>query len=162
MSRPDEILDGNVNQGPLLLLSDFIAEFKKLKVGHYVVNWRVKLLKGFCIPNGLLFSVAVSYDATDISGSFDVALSPGELEKLANGDSNGLDLDLDLELEELVVIQPHEWDIVIKLSLSNTESERRLEHLGLQVDFVEIRPFTADENGNGSELPKKHIVERAA
>ncbi|KAF9983655.1 hypothetical protein BGZ65_001563, partial [Modicella reniformis] len=60
----------------------FIAEFNQPKVGHYVVNWCVKLLEGFSIPNGLRFSVAVEYDATNKSGSFDVALSPEELEEL--------------------------------------------------------------------------------
>ncbi|KAF9928511.1 hypothetical protein BGZ65_006246, partial [Modicella reniformis] len=158
----------------------FTAEFKDLNVGHYVINWRVKLLKGFRIPNGLRFSVAVSYKAepTDMSGSFDVTLSPEELEELGKGHPQGLDLDL--TLEELVVIQPyerktatqpnereaamqpHEWDVAIKLSLSNTESERRLEHLGLQVEFVEIRPFNADKEGKRSELPNKYIVKRAA
>ncbi|KAF9915282.1 hypothetical protein BGZ65_000808, partial [Modicella reniformis] len=112
----------------------FIAELKEREVGHYVVNWRVKLLKDFRIPNGLCFSVAVSYDAepTDESGSFDVTLSPEELEKLGEGHPQGRDLDL--ELEELVVIQPHEKVAVIELSLSNTKSERRLEYFGLQVD----------------------------
>ncbi|KAG0004131.1 hypothetical protein BGZ65_000870, partial [Modicella reniformis] len=63
----------------------FIAEFKRPKVGHYVVSWRVKLFEGFHIPNGLRFSVAVEYDPTNISGSFDVTLSPEELEELGTG-----------------------------------------------------------------------------
>ncbi|KAF9976922.1 hypothetical protein BGZ65_007623, partial [Modicella reniformis] len=112
----------------------FIAEIKERKVGHYVVSWRVKLLGGYSIPNGLRFSVLVFYEAepTDMSGSFDVALAPMELEKLGKRQPYGQDLDLDLELEELVVIQPHERKASIEISLSNTESERRFEYSGLQ------------------------------
>ncbi|KAF9942197.1 hypothetical protein BGZ65_007729, partial [Modicella reniformis] len=68
----------------MLLATKFVAEFKDRRVGHYIVRWRVKLLQGFSIPTGLRFSVSVSYDAEpmDISGSFDVALSPDDLEGL--------------------------------------------------------------------------------
>ncbi|KAF9922354.1 hypothetical protein BGZ65_009663, partial [Modicella reniformis] len=62
----------------------FVARVKDRRVGHYVVRWRVKLLEGFSIPTGLRFSIAVSYDdePTDMSGSFDVALSPDDLKGL--------------------------------------------------------------------------------
>ncbi|KAF9937590.1 hypothetical protein BGZ65_001360, partial [Modicella reniformis] len=164
----------------VLLVTKFTAKFKEHEVGHYIVNWRVKLLEGFSIPNGLRFSVTVSYDAepTDMSGSFDVIMSHEELEELGKGHPQGLELDL--ELEELVVIQPyerktatqpnereaaiqpHERITAIKLSLSHIESERRLEHLGLQVEFVELRPFNADKEGKRYEFPNKHIVKRVA
>ncbi|KAF9967634.1 hypothetical protein BGZ65_012986, partial [Modicella reniformis] len=63
----------------------FIAEFKECKVGHYAVHWRVKLLEGFSLPNGLRFSAGISYDAEpkDTSGSFDdVSMSSEELGEL--------------------------------------------------------------------------------
>ncbi|KAF9995563.1 hypothetical protein BGZ65_008803, partial [Modicella reniformis] len=128
----------------------FIVEFKGRKVGYYAVQWRVKLLENFSLPNGLRFSVVVSYDAEpDTSGSFDVPLRSEELEKLGNEHPHGLDLDL--KLEELVVIQPHEGEVTVGLSLSNIESERRFEYSGLQVDFAEFKPFTGDNHEQSVE-----------
>ncbi|KAF9994189.1 hypothetical protein BGZ65_010212, partial [Modicella reniformis] len=135
--------DGNV-------VNQFIAKFEECQVGHYFVRWRVKLLEGFSIPNGLHFSVGVSYDAEpDTSGSFDVPLEFEELEKLNSEHPHGLDLDL--KLEELVVIQPHEGKATVELSLSNIESERRFEYSGLKVDFAEFRPFTGDKDEQSFE-----------
>ncbi|KAF9955196.1 hypothetical protein BGZ65_003547 [Modicella reniformis] len=121
----------------------FVAEFKGHEVGYYIVHWRVNILEGFHLPNGLRFSVSVSYDAEleDTSGSFSVAMSSEELEKLVKNNP------YDLELEELMVIQPHGEKATVELSLSNIESERRFQYSGLQVDFVEIRPFNAVEEG---------------
>ncbi|KAF9951176.1 hypothetical protein BGZ65_006125, partial [Modicella reniformis] len=143
------------------LIFKFIAEFKEFKSGYYVVHWHVKLLEGFSLLNGLRFSVGVSYDAEleDTSGSFDdVSMSSEELGKLVKNHP------YDLELEELVVIQPHEGKATIELLLSNIESERRFEHSGLQVDCVEIRPFTGGNEGQTTGATSevgKHIVKRA-
>ncbi|KAF9935937.1 hypothetical protein BGZ65_002878 [Modicella reniformis] len=137
----------------ILLATKFVAKFEERRVGHFVVRWRVKLLQHFYIPTGLRFSVAVSFDAelADMAGSFDVGLSHEELEKLDVNQS------YDLQLEELVVVQPHEGNAAIELSLSNTESERRLEYSGLQVEFVEIKPFTAVNEANRGD--KAHCEE---
>ncbi|KAF9937281.1 hypothetical protein BGZ65_001608, partial [Modicella reniformis] len=143
----------------------FVAEFKECKVGHYVVHWRVKLLQGFTIPSGFCFSVAVSYDdEPDTSGSFDTALGSDELKRL--GMEHPHELDLHLKLEELVVIQPHEEKAkaTVVLSLSNIESERPFEYSGLQVDFVEIRPYAENDEEQRTETTdqiQKHIVKRA-
>ncbi|KAF9961094.1 hypothetical protein BGZ65_011228, partial [Modicella reniformis] len=144
----------------------FLAKFKKLEVGHYVVHWRVKLLENFSHFNGLRFSVGVSYDAEskDISGSFDASMPPEELRELDKNHPH------DLELEKLVVIQPHEGEATVELSLSNFESERRFEHSGLQVNFVEIKLFTGINEGQTLEPPMRapqreaseHIVKWAA
>ncbi|KAF9976890.1 hypothetical protein BGZ65_007637, partial [Modicella reniformis] len=140
-----------VLQKPLLmtpvLTTKFIANLKGQRGGHYVVHWRIKLLDGFSLPNGLRFSVSVSYD---------------ELEELSKKHPHGLDLDL--MLEELVAIPPHEMRTTIVLSLSNSRSERRFEYSGLQVDFVEIRPFVAVKEGQTPEPQGeaiRHIVKRA-
>ncbi|KAF9982261.1 hypothetical protein BGZ65_003066 [Modicella reniformis] len=121
----------------------FFAKFEGCQAGQHVVHWRVKLLDQFTIPNGLRFSVDVSYDAelADISGSLDVALPVEELEKLVKNHS------YDLQLEELVTILPHEGKATVELSLSNIESERRFEYSDFEVDFVGIRPFTGDKQG---------------
>ncbi|KAF9936515.1 hypothetical protein BGZ65_002319 [Modicella reniformis] len=120
----------------------FVAEFKGRKAGHYVIHWRVKLLENFNARSGLRFSAAVSYDnEPDTSGSLDVALESEELETLVK------DRLYDLQLEELVVIQPYEGNVTVELSLSNIENERRLEYCGLQVDFVEFKPFAGDNEG---------------
>ncbi|KAF9917042.1 hypothetical protein BGZ65_000023, partial [Modicella reniformis] len=54
------------------------------------------------------------------------------------------------------------WTGHVEVVLSNIESERHFEYSGLQVNFVKIRPFNAENEGKGSELPNKHIVKRAA
>ncbi|KAF9980035.1 hypothetical protein BGZ65_005644 [Modicella reniformis] len=126
----------------------FIAKFEECQVGHYFIRWRVKLLEGFSIPNGLHFSVCVSYDAEpDTSGSYDVPLDFEELANLDRKHPRGPDLDM--ELEELLVIQPHEKHAQVKLLLTNIKNERTFEYFGLQVNFVEIRPFIADKKGKG-------------
>ncbi|KAF9950769.1 hypothetical protein BGZ65_006388, partial [Modicella reniformis] len=144
----------------------FVAKFKERKAGHYVVHWRVTLLQGFSIPSGLRFNVSISYDAdpADTSGSFDTILESDELNRLSTEHPH--DLELDLKLDELVVIQPHEGkaEATIVLSLSNIESERPFEYSGLQVDFVEIRPYTGYIEGQRTETTDQVpecIVKRA-
>lgn len=48
---------------PFYLLQ-FNAYFRGWQMGHYVVRWRVKLLKDYYISNGLRFRVSVNYDVS--------------------------------------------------------------------------------------------------
>ncbi|KAF9996273.1 hypothetical protein BGZ65_008139, partial [Modicella reniformis] len=117
--------------------------------------WRIKEHPNLNIPKDLRFSVNVTYDAEpDTTGSFDFVLPS---EKLAELDK---DRSCDLKLEELVVIQPHEGEAKIELTLSNCEDVHQSEYSGLQVDFVELTPFTG--NNVGQSDPHKDLMERAA
>ncbi|KAF9983581.1 hypothetical protein BGZ65_001633 [Modicella reniformis] len=133
----------------------FAARFKQCQAGHYVVQWRIKVHPNLNIPNGIRFSVNVTYDAEpDTTGSFDFVLSSEKLAKLDKGSS------CDLKLEELVVIQPHKREAKIELTLSNCEDAHQSEYSGLQVDFVKLMPFTGDNVGQSD--PYKDLMERAA
>ncbi|KAK3824674.1 MAG: hypothetical protein J3Q66DRAFT_435916 [Benniella sp.] len=129
---------------------EFSAFFRRWDAGHYIVRWRVKLLKGHRIPNGLRFRVSVNYGAEeDAPDSWDVNISHEELKEREKGLLN-------LELEELVVVQPYEkydmsgerqWATVV-VTMSNCEGVED-QYFGLRVDYVKLIPFGGfDEEEN--------------
>ncbi|KAF9995274.1 hypothetical protein BGZ65_009078, partial [Modicella reniformis] len=140
----------------------FAAKFKKCQVGQYVVQWYIKTYHNLNIPNGLRFSVNVTYDRDiftthktepDTTGSFDFELSS---EKLAELDKDHL---YDLKLEDLVVIQPHKGEVRVELTLSNCENIQQFKYSGLQVQSVELNPFTEDADQSD---PHEDHMKRAA
>ncbi|KAF9352320.1 hypothetical protein BGX34_012210, partial [Mortierella sp. NVP85] len=123
---------------------EFNALYRGWNTGHYVVRWRVKLLKDYHFSNGLRFRVSVNYGAEeDASDSRDVVIPHKELQKLGKGHKfdQGQDLDLDLELEELAVVQPCENQrtaVVVTMSSHGGALDR---YSGLEVQYVELIPF---------------------
>ncbi|KAG0235330.1 hypothetical protein BGX31_004268 [Mortierella sp. GBA43] len=140
-----------------------VAAFNNCRTGHYTVQWRVKLLPNFSIPNGLHFVVNVSYDVEpDVSGSLDVILPAENLQSLAS------DQWCDLVLDEKLVIQPHLENARIQAALCNNENIARHEYSGIVVEHVEIRsishsPETKQPASYASKTqPIRVIVPRAA
>ncbi|KAK3824983.1 MAG: hypothetical protein J3Q66DRAFT_98450 [Benniella sp.] len=138
----------------------FTAGFSKCKTGYYVVRWRVKLLDGFSIPNGLRFSVSVSYSAEqDIKSSMDVVMLPEDLKDQPKNRS------YDLELEELAVIHPHEGDATVEVIMASRESRVNHQYSGFQVESVEFKLFTGSSESQPTaatgDAIKKLIVKRA-
>ncbi|KAF9361080.1 hypothetical protein BGX26_005947 [Mortierella sp. AD094] len=130
------------------------ARFSNYSTGFYNVRWRLKLLEGLCVSNGLHFTVDVSYGAEpDVSGTFDVLMPSEILTNLAK------DQWYNLELEEKLVIQPHEGEAQVKVALSNNDIESSGEYSGIIIDHVEIRPILTDLNIE-ADIPTI-IVERA-
>lgn len=75
----------------------------------------------------------------------------GRLERNAN--------DLDLRLEELVVVQPYQihdpskdsCGATVTVALSNREGGSDHKYSGLQVEYVELNPFTGNQEDQGKK-----------
>ncbi|KAG0006421.1 hypothetical protein BGZ65_008231, partial [Modicella reniformis] len=115
----------------------FVANYSKYRAGHYIVQWRVKALENFSVPNGLHFVVNVLYDAEepDVTGTLDVILPADNLKALEQNQWYNLVLD------EYLVIQPHIGHARIQALLCNNENIDRHEYFGFVVEHIEIRPM---------------------
>ncbi|KAF9344585.1 hypothetical protein BGX34_005500, partial [Mortierella sp. NVP85] len=122
----------------------FSALYGGWNAGHYVVRWRVKLLKDYHFSNGLRFRVSVNYGAEeDASDSRDVVIRCEELQEQGKGHKfdQGQDLDLNLELEELAVVQPYEDQGITVVVTMSSHGGTEDKCSGLEVQYVELIPF---------------------
>ncbi|KAK3824675.1 MAG: hypothetical protein J3Q66DRAFT_419306 [Benniella sp.] len=142
---------------------EFNAFFQGWNAGHYVVRWRLKLLKGYHFSDGLRFRVSVNYGAEeDSTGSQDVIISHEELQKLVMNHTSdrGQGLEVVLELEELVVIQPYLEEsasgedqlTTVVVTMSSFEgAEKKYSHF--QVEYVELRLFNDSNEDQTGRVP---------
>ncbi|KAG0225604.1 hypothetical protein BGX31_007592, partial [Mortierella sp. GBA43] len=140
----------------------FTAVFEDYQAGHYVVSWRVKMLDDFSVPNGLRFLVSVAYDVeSDTNTTMEIDVPPKELEGLERNHW------YDLELEALVAVQPYEDSngtekrAHVDVVMSNCE-DVECKYSGLEVEFVELSPFSGSHDCRSREGVLKHVVKRAA
>ncbi|KAF9084421.1 hypothetical protein BGX27_003811, partial [Mortierella sp. AM989] len=113
------------------------ANFHKCRAGYYNVRWRIKTLDNFSVPNGLHFTVKVSYKAEpEVESTLNVYM-PGE--KLSSLKKNQRH---DLELEETFMVHPHLEVANVRVALCSVEKDKANKNFGLVIQWVEIRPIS--------------------
>ncbi|KAF9360798.1 hypothetical protein BGX34_007496 [Mortierella sp. NVP85] len=182
--RAIEVEGCDEHQGPLadqatVILEEtpsfkMIAEFRDIKAGHYTVQWRLKTLENFCIPNGLFFAADIFYDdETETSRPFGDIFQYNGLTSLgtitAEVNSFGSYIyfvengrQYHMELAESIIVRPSIGNARLRFSLSGNRSPGGLGYFGLEFIHVEIKPTAVEsEIGNDTVIVERWIAPKS-